>query len=60
MTQDRAAAARAEFQRRSAERAVDDPRQLARACRIIKAALDRKVLTVDDILERAGNGSAAR
>lgn len=45
------AEARLEMQRRAAERAVDDPRQLARAARIIRAALARGVVDPDDILE---------
>jgi hypothetical protein len=34
---------------RSAHRAVDDPAQLARAARIVRAALARRVLTEDDL-----------
>jgi len=48
-TSDRAAKARAEHQRRSAHRAVDDPVKLARAARIVCAALERQRLTLDDL-----------
>jgi hypothetical protein len=48
---DRAATARAVRSQRSAERAVDDPRQLARAARIVRAALARKALEPADLLE---------
>lgn len=34
----------------AAARAVDDPRQLARAARIVRAALDRQRLTLADIV----------
>jgi hypothetical protein len=43
------AAARAEHARRAANRAVDDPVKLARAARIVRAALARQVLTEDDL-----------
>jgi len=46
----RIAAATAERLHRSAVRALDDPAQLARAARIIKVALERKKLTLDDVL----------
>jgi hypothetical protein len=35
--------------RRAANRAVDDPAQLARAARIVRAALARQRLTLDDL-----------
>ena len=47
---DRTAAARAEMLRRSAERAVDNPRQLARAARIVRAALARQAIEIGDVL----------
>jgi hypothetical protein len=46
--------ARAEMERRSAARAVDDPRQLARAARIVRAALERKRLSPGDVLPAKG------
>lgn len=49
MSEDRAAKARAEHLRRSAARAVDDPAQLQRAARIVRAALARRVLTEEDL-----------
>jgi hypothetical protein len=45
--------------RRSAERAVDDPRQLARAARIVRAALARRALEPTDLYEEAGPDAAA-
>jgi hypothetical protein len=48
---DRVAKARAVRSQRSAERAVDDPRQLARAARIVRAALARKALEPADLLD---------
>ena len=42
--------------RNAAERAVDDPVQLARAARIVRAALARQRLTLADL---DGNGDAA-
>jgi hypothetical protein len=54
----RTAAARAEHVRRAAERAVDDPRQLARAARIVRAALARKALEPTDLLEEVGPDAA--
>jgi hypothetical protein len=57
---DRAAVARAVRSQRSAERAVDDPRQLARAARIVRAALARGVVTPADVIEGGdGNGETA-
>jgi hypothetical protein len=41
--------ARAEQQRRSAERAAADPRQLARATRIVRSALRRGLLDPDEL-----------
>ena len=41
--------ARDEFLRKSADRAVDDPATLARAARIVRAALARQVLTPEDL-----------
>jgi len=43
------AAATREHMHRSAHRAVDDPAQLARAARIVRAALARNRLTLDDL-----------
>jgi hypothetical protein len=40
--------ARAQY---AAERAVDDPRRLAQAARIVRAALARKALEPTDLLE---------
>jgi hypothetical protein len=42
-------AATNEHMRRSAHRAVDDPVQLARAARIVRAALERGRLTQQDL-----------
>jgi hypothetical protein len=36
-------------QRYAAERAIDDPAKLARAARIVRAALARKRLTLDEL-----------
>ena len=43
--------ARTEYERRSAAKAVDDPRQLARARRIVCAAIELEQLTVEELLE---------
>lgn len=43
------AAAIETHKQRAAERAVDDPIKLARAARIVRTALARQVLTVDDL-----------
>jgi hypothetical protein len=43
------APARAAQLRNAAHRAVDDPAQLHRAARIVRAALARQVLTEDDL-----------
>ena len=43
--------AQAANQRLAAERAVDDPATLARAARIVRAALARRVLTPEDLLD---------
>jgi hypothetical protein len=51
--------ARAEMERRSAARAVDDPRQLARAARIVRAALARKRLSPADVLPDEADPDAA-
>lgn len=46
--------ARAVHMERSAIRALDDPRQLARAARIVRAALERNRLTLADITAPEG------
>ena len=43
--------AQAAVLRNAAERAVDDPATLARAARIVRAALARRVLTPEDLLD---------
>jgi hypothetical protein len=45
----RTAAATEEHMRRAAIRALDDPAQLARAARIVRAALARQRLTLADL-----------
>ena len=45
----RTASARAEMLRKSARRAVDEPEKLARAVRIVRAALECERLTVEDL-----------
>lgn len=40
------------------ERAVDDPAKLARAARIVRTALERRALTIADVLPRE-RGDAA-
>ena len=45
----RTAPARESFLRNAALRAVDDPAQLAKAARIVRAALARRVLTPKDL-----------
>lgn len=46
---DRAAKGREVHQAKSAHRAVDDPTKLARAARIVRAALARDKLTLDEL-----------
>lgn len=41
--------ARAEYERRSAYRAIDDPAALARAARIVRAALARQKIALADL-----------
>jgi hypothetical protein len=45
----RTAAATAEHTRRAAHRAIDDPAKLARAARIVRAALARRKLTLAEL-----------
>jgi len=52
---DALAAGRAVHQRRAAERALDDPAELRRATRIVMAALDRGVITIDELVEPIHN-----
>jgi hypothetical protein len=49
MPNPRPTAASAGHMRNAANRAVDDPAQLARAARIVRAALQRRVLTPRDL-----------
>lgn len=42
----------------SAERAIDDPAKLARATRIVRAALARNRLTIDELTPSTQDGSA--
>jgi hypothetical protein len=58
--QERTAAARAEHLLRSAHRAVDDPVQLARAARIVRAALARKRLTLAELTPSTQDTSDSR
>lgn len=50
----RTAPARAAHQRNAAIRALDDPRQLGRAARIVRAALERRMLTLDELVQIGG------
>lgn len=50
-TRRRTDAATLEHMRRSAQRAAEDPAQLARAARIVRAALDCGTLTVNDLTD---------
>jgi hypothetical protein len=45
----RTAAATAAIQQHAAERAIDDPVKLARAARIVRLALERQRLSLDEI-----------
>lgn len=54
---DRAAKARTVQQENAARRAIDDPVTLARAARIVRVALERERLTLDDL--RSGGPDAA-
>jgi hypothetical protein len=49
LSEHRTAAATRAVQQYSAERAIDDPVKLARAARIVRAALERGRLTPDDL-----------
>lgn len=48
---ERTAAARAENQRKAAERAITDPVKLGRAVRIVRAALTAKLIELGDLIE---------
>lgn len=47
----RTAKALAEHQRQAALRAAEDPAKLARAVRVIRAAIERQRLTLDELNE---------
>jgi hypothetical protein len=49
--------ARAIHLERAAERAIDDPAQLARAARIVRVAIERGRLTPEDLVERGGDAA---
>lgn len=53
-----AAKATAEHQRRAAIRAIDDPATLARAARIVRAAIERGRLTAADLAAERDDASA--
>lgn len=53
------AKARAVQQRNAAIRAIDDPVKLARAARIVRVALERQRLSMDDLREAGGPDAAA-
>lgn len=55
----RTEAATREHLRRSAHRAVDDPLALARAARIVRAALARQRLTIEDLTAPSAMDGAA-
>lgn len=57
MPADPAARARAIHEENAAVRAIDDPVKLARAARIIRVALERQRLTLDDL--KSGGPDAA-
>jgi hypothetical protein len=53
----RTAAATAARLHNQAVRAIDDPAKLARAARIVRVALARKKLTVDELLPADGGAA---
>lgn len=53
----RTAAATAAVQQHAAERAIDDPAKLAKAARVVRLALERQRLSLDDL--RSGGTDAA-
>lgn len=55
---DCAAKARSVHLLQAAERALDDPVKLARAVRIVRRALARQRLTVDQLVEGGSNDAA--
>lgn len=55
----RTAAATAATQQYAAERAIDDPAKLARAARIVRTALARGRLSVEDLTTEAAEGEVA-
>ncbi|WP_405071564.1 hypothetical protein OG558_19700 [Kribbella sp. NBC_01510] len=57
MRPDPAAKARAKHEENAAVRALDDPAKLARAARIVRVALERQQLTLDDL--KSGGPDAA-
>jgi hypothetical protein len=50
VTQYRTAAATEAVKQYAAERAIDDPAKLDRAARIVRAALERNRLSIDELL----------
>ena len=55
----RTAAATAAVQLHAAERAIDDPAKLAKAARIVRLALERRVITEAELRGEAGGPNAA-
>lgn len=55
----RTAAATEAIQQHAAERAIDDPVKLARAARIMRIALQRKKITIDELLSPSTEDGAA-
>lgn len=50
MTQFRTSAATEAIKQYAAERAIDDPAKLDRAARIVRAALERNLLSLDELV----------
>lgn len=53
----RTAAARRAHMQNAADRAVDDPQKLARAARIVRRALERQALSLDELVPRHGEAA---
>lgn len=58
MSKANVAAAHEACRRYAAERAIDDPAKLARAARIVRMALERKRLTLAEVLPDATREAA--
>lgn len=54
-TPDRLRAAREEWSNVNAQRAVEDPAKLRKAMRVVRVALAREMITIDELVPDAGD-----